>query len=356
MGSRVPNSVEVTGRGSDRAGAAARRSPPGPVGVRGLLAVIFCVLATTALAADRTPVRVGVLKFGTVNWELDVVRTHGLARAEGVDIEVVPLASKSATHVALQGGAVDVIVSDWVWVSRQRAEGAGYTFVPYSVALGALVVHPAAGVEDLADLAGKRLGVAGGPVDKSWLLLRAYSKQVTGRDLKAMVEPNFVAPPLLNELMLGGDLPAVLNFWHYAARLEAAGMRRLLGVQDILRGLGVSQPVPMIGWVFDEAWAEANRDAIAGFLRASSAAKRMLLEQDAEWNRIRPLTKAPDEATLSALRDAYRAGVPRRFGEAERTAAAQVFQLMAREGGRDLVGRSRELSPGTFWAGYTIGQ
>lgn len=356
MGRRDPNSVPVPDRRIDRARRARRTIPAGSAGVRGLLSVVLCIVMTTALAADRKPVRVGVLKFGTVNWELDVVRTHGLARAEGVDIEVVPLASKSATHVALQGGAVDVIVSDWVWVSRQRAEGTGYTFVPYSVALGALVVHPDAGVDALADLEGKRVGVAGGPVDKSWLLLRAYSKQVTGRDLKVMVEPNFVAPPLLNELMLGGDLPAVLNFWHYAARLEAAGMRRMLGVQDILRGLGVSQPVPMIGWVFDEGWARDNRDAITGFLRASSAAKRMLLDEDAEWERLRPLTKAPDDATLHALRDAYRAGIPKKFDEAERAAAARVFELMAREGGRDLVGSSRELSPGTFWPGYTIGQ
>jgi NitT/TauT family transport system substrate-binding protein len=162
-------------------------------------------------------IRVGVLKFGTVNWELDTIRHHGLARQEGVTLQVVPLASKSATQVAIQGGAVDVIVTDWIWVSRQRTEGRDYTFVPYSTAVGALMVDPKAGIGALAGLKGRRLGVAGGPLDKSWLLLRAYSKLTVGEDMARLAEPNFAAPPLLNELALRGELPAVLNYWHYGS-------------------------------------------------------------------------------------------------------------------------------------------
>ena len=38
--------------------------------------------------------------------------------------------------VALQGGAVDLIVTDWFWVSRQRNEGRLFSFVPHSMAAG----------------------------------------------------------------------------------------------------------------------------------------------------------------------------------------------------------------------------
>ena len=41
------------------------------------------------------------------------------------------LASNDATRIAINAGAVDVIVSDWLYVSRQRAEGVPLTFVPY---------------------------------------------------------------------------------------------------------------------------------------------------------------------------------------------------------------------------------
>ncbi|MGI9336856.1 MAG: ABC transporter substrate-binding protein [Gammaproteobacteria bacterium] len=300
--------------------------------------------------------RVGVLRFGTVNWELDVMRHHGLAERAGLEVQITPLASTRATAVALQGGAVDAIVSDWIWVSRQRADGRDYVFVPYSVAVGGLLVRADAGIESLQDLRGKRVGVAGGPVDKSWLLLRAYARVELGQDLVAMVEPSFAAPPLLNKLAERGDLDAVLNYWHYGARLEAAGMRELLGVREILPALGVERPMPLLGWVFSEAWAANNGDALRGFLRASYAAKKILSESDEEWDRIAPLTKAEDAATLASLREAYRAGVPQVFGAAEREAAARAFEVLAREGGRELVGHSETLQPGTFWPGFELPQ
>jgi NitT/TauT family transport system substrate-binding protein len=308
-----------------------------------------------AAAQGDQPVRVGVLKFGTVSWELDVMQTHGLAAREGAEPRVVALASPGATAVALQGGAVDLIVSDWIWVSRQRAQGRPYTFVPYSLTVGGIMVRPDGAIRQLADLRGRRLGVAGGPVDKSWLLLRAYGRRVLGEDLAKVVEPSFGGPPLLNELMLRGDLPAVLNYWQYGAQLKAAGMRELIGIPEVLRGLGVPEAVPLLGWVFDERWAAQNRKTLTAFLRAAYAAKRILLTSDAEWERIRPLTGAGDTPGLHALRDAFREGVPRRFGPAEVEAAGRVFDVLAREGGEELVGSSRSLSPGTFWDGFPIG-
>ena len=64
--------------------------------------------------------------------------------------------------------------------------------------------------------------------------------------------------------------------------------------------------------------------------------------------------KAKDDATLYALRDAYRAGVPRRFGAAETDAARRVFEVLAKVGGDELVGSSRSLSDGTFWSGFEM--
>ncbi len=354
----------MRGRGprrSDRGGVARRRSAArttwrrrrGLAGVACGLQLLLLIATGGADAADR--VRVGVLKFGTVSWELDVMQTHGLAAREGVEAQLVYLASTNATAVALQGGAVDLIVTDWIWVSRQRAERRPYTFVPYSLAVGGIIVRPDAGIRGLADLRGKRLGVAGGAVDKSWLLFRAYARRVIGEDLARVVEPSFGGPPLLNELLLRGDLPAVLTYWQYGARLKAAGMRELIGMPEVLRGLGVQSPVPLLGWVFDERWANSQRTALVAFLRAAYAAKKVLLTSDAEWERIRPLVGASDTAGLHAVRDAFRDGIPRRFGPQEVEAAGSVFAILAGEGGEELVGPSHRLSPGTFWDGFQIG-
>ena len=314
-------------------------------------AAAVAMLAASCAAATGHDVRVGVLKFGTVHWELDVIQTHELAAKQGVDLQVVKFGSKRATSVALQGGGADVIVTDWIWVSRQRAEGRDYAFAPYSLSVGGLMVRPDSGIAELADLAGRKVGIAGGPVDKSWLLLQAYAKR-GGLDLAAVVEPTFGAPPLLNELMQRGDLPAVLNFWHYNARLRAAGMKELMPAAEILPALGVDRPIPLLGWVFNRSWANENTDAVAGFLRASYSAKHLLLTSDEEWKRLEPKMKVSDAATAVALRDAYRLGIPRRFGAADREAAARAFAILAAEGGEKLVGASDTLDPGTFWTDF----
>lgn len=72
------------------------------------------------------------------------------------------------------------------------------------------------------------------------------------------------APSLLNEEIKAGRIDAVITFWHYAARLEAVGMRRLMGVDEAARALGVHSRVPLIGYVFSEAWGERHRDQVPG--------------------------------------------------------------------------------------------
>ncbi|MES9812742.1 MAG: ABC transporter substrate-binding protein [Candidatus Thiodiazotropha sp.] len=308
--------------------------------------LLFLIACFPVMAVEQ--LRVGVLQFGTVNWEMDVINRHQLDNKNGFAIKIVPLSSKNANSVALQGGAVDVIVSDWIWVNRQRAAGKDYTFFPYSLTVGGLYVRPDSGIRQISDLKGRKLGVAGGPVDKSWLLLQAYSRN-RGLDISTSVEPAFAAPPLLNQLMLKGDLSAVLNFWHYGARLEAAGMLPLVDVRSMLEGLDIVEPVPMLGWVFSSQWAEKHRHLIEGLLKASYAAKRILGESDEEWEIVAPLTKAKDTITLNNLKEGYRKGIPHGLKENGMNVASRVFEMLAREGGKKLVGEAMQIQDGTFW-------
>ena len=310
-----------------------------------LTALLF--LNTSVLSADQS-IRVGLLKFGTVAWEIETIARHRLDRARAITVTAVEFATNEAAKVALQADAVDVIVTDWPWVARQRAEGADFSFVPYSKAVGSLVVPRGSTIDGLAALRGKRIGVVGGPLDKSWILLRALSRRELGQDLAEIAEPVFGAPPLLNEELARGRIDAVLTYWHYAARLEAAGARPLLSVAEIIRRLGIEAEVPMLGYAFRGEWAARNREALQAFVAASQAAKERLAGSQQEWTALAPLVGSNDEGVLSALRAGYAAGVPKRWGEAERRAAADLYAILAQLGGERLVGRARSLDPATF--------
>jgi len=317
------------------------------------LLLIIC-LSPLAQAETLKKLKVGVLQYGTVNWALNTLKEHNLDEKYGLDMEVIGLAGKDSSHVAIQGGSVDIIVTDWIWVTRQRAEGRDYTFFPYSNAVGSVMIPGDGSIQSLEDLRNKKLGVAGGPLDKSWLLLRAYSQKLLGEDLKDIVEPQFAAPPLLNELALRGELSGAINFWHFAARLKAAGMSSMLHIPDVLEELGVTRNVPLIGWVFHESWAKDNPEIAKGFLQASRDAAALLLESDQEWERLKPVMKTDDDAIFKALRDAYRQGVPSCFGAEEVTASAKTFTIMAQLGGKKLAGQSDQLTAGTFWDGFEL--
>ena len=313
---------------------------------------VFLALILTLMAgfaqAEEPVFRVGVLKFGTVNWELAVIAHHGLDAKEGLHIEQVELASNPATQIALQAGRVDAAVSDWLFVSRQRAEGADWSFFPFSTALGSVVLPPGSSIKSLADLKGKRLGIAGSTIDKSWLILRLLGKTRDGIDLDRDTTKFFAPPPLLEEQLKAGRLDAVLTFWPSAARLEAEGYHRLLPVEDALHALGFPARLPLVGYIVSEKWAKAHQPLVAAFQRARAAADAILASSDAEWDWLAPRTEARDKAELTRLRDAFRAGIPARWGDDERHDSARLYDLLAKEGGSELVGPGQSLQPGTF--------
>ena len=316
--------------------------------VRTLLTAVVFVTAPVAARCGAETIRVAVQKTGTFAWELAVIRSHGLDKQANLSVQALELASPEAGKIALRAGNADIMVSDWLWVSRERALGAKLTFYPYSSALGAVMVPASSPIRTLADLKGRKLAVAGGPLDKSWLLLQARLKQ-DGIDLKSEATIAYGAPPLLTAKMLGGEMDATVNYWNFCAALEARGFRRLAGIEELLPRLGAKGRIAMIGYVFDEAWAGANPDAVARFIAMTRAAKEILSTSDAEWEKIMPLTGAPDAATLRAYRDRYREGIPRRPVAEEEADARVLYSVLAATGGRELVGPAPELDSGTFY-------
>lgn len=319
------------------------------------LAVAACLTAAIGgagltEAADLPQIKVGTLKFGTVNWELAVI-SDGLDRAHGFVLNRIDFADKDATSIALQSGAVDVIVTDWIWVAAQRQLGHNYTFVPFSRAVGAVMADPAKGIRSVADLAGRSIGIAGGASDKSWILLQAYARKTANLDLKDAADVQFGAPPLLNELALRGKLDAVLNFWNFNARLKSRGFVPVVSIRDILPELGLESDPPLLGWVFADRWAAEHPALATGLIDASYAAKRLMKSDDAIWDRLRPLMDAKDDALFQALKEGFREGAPESYERKDIAAAESAFALM-RQVDPASVGNLEALPEGTFWSGY----
>src|SRR6185437_12747065 len=129
--------------------AAPRNCRSGKVAAFCLAASLLALASPQYASADET-IRIAAQKTGTLDWELQVIKDHGLAKKAGLDLEVTKLASTDAGKIAIMGGSADIILSDWLWVSRERSLGADLTFFPYSNTLGAVMVPDQSPIKKLA--------------------------------------------------------------------------------------------------------------------------------------------------------------------------------------------------------------
>jgi NitT/TauT family transport system substrate-binding protein len=197
--------------------------------------IAIIVLAAANAQADR--IRVAVQKTGTLAWEIDVIKRHGVDRKLGLAIETVELASTEAGKVALKGGSADIMLSDWLWVARERSLGDTLVFYPASSALGAVMAPAQSSIRSVLDLKNKKLAVAGGPLDKSWLLLQAFALRASV-DLRQEATIVYGAPPLLSQKALQGETDATLTYWNFCADLESRGFSRAIAMESVVRDLG----------------------------------------------------------------------------------------------------------------------
>ena len=319
---------------------------------RGLLATGALSLAAAlpmrpARAAGET-FRLGVLPFGTAAWEAAVITERRLDAANGFSLEAVKLAGNDAARIAFLGEQVDAIVGDLIWAARLGNEGRGLRFAPYSTTEGALMVPADSAITDLKGLSGKRLGVAGGALDKNWILMKAQGRETAGLDLESAARIAYGAPPLLAQKLESGELDAALLYWQYCARLQAKGLKRIISADDVMRAFGAQGPVALIGYLIGGRTVADRGEVVKGFARASTAAKEALATDPAAWATVRPLMAADDAATFEALKRDFLAGIPRRTVAAERADGERIYATLSRLAGEQLLGPGKGLPPNLY--------
>ena len=312
-----------------------------------LLTITFIINFVSVIKANS--IKIAVLKYGSVNWEYDVIKHHKLDQKNNIKIKKVEVTNKDASAVAFLSKSVDIFVTDWIWVSKQRNKGNLVSFYPYSNSAGGLMIKKGEKIDSFLDLKNKKIGVAGGSLDKSWLFLRAYAIKKYEKDPLTFFNTSFAAPPLINGLLRNNQLDAGYNYWNYTARLEALGYEEFLTLKDILPYIGIEGELPLIGYVFREGFVQENEVTLKGFIKASNEARKILKTSDNEWLRISEMTGAKNQVMLEKIRDGFRKGIPSDNHQLMRKNIQHAYKILSQIGGEELVGSSNSLAAGTYW-------
>jgi len=314
-----------------------------------IIFIFVLMVCSNSYAAEKTLIRLGVLAFGTVNWELRAMQQAKLMKTDQYQVQVLPMANPQASKIALLSGAVDMMVADWIWVSRQRGQGKDYSFYPYSNTTGALVLAKGSAIKSIQDLQAQKIAIAGGELDKNSLLLQALLQRQGQAQVFSQMEKIYGAPPLLTEQLKRGRVDALLTYWHYAARLQAQGYPVLLTGTDILRALGIKNKVASIGYVFSTTWANQHKAAVNSFLDNTQVIKQRLCESEKTWQGIKSLVRAEKPAENKLLRQYYCSGRVVSWGKPEQQSAQRIYQYLKLLSQYRLTGKSNTIRSGTFW-------
>ena len=316
---------------------------------RYIIGVALMIISNLTMGESLPSIRIGSIVSGTMSWELQAIKNRGLDRANGISIDQITLANPDAGRVGLLSRNLDIIVSDWIWVAKERLSGHPLVFSPYSTAFGRLVAPGMSTIQKVRDLKGKRLGVAGGPLDKNWLLLKTVALKVDNIDLEKETIVSFGAPPLLNEMLAQGRLDALLTYWNHAANLESRGFQIIMSGHDLEKLLGIQGDMPALGYVFDENWAKANPHLVAGFLKAANEARSALCESDDMWNQVKSLTNQTGQKAQENLRKRYCESLVTGLTQQNLIAAREIYRIIIQSVDTGSANGLKEFPESIFW-------
>ncbi len=307
----------------------------------------FVVIATvgsgTAAAQQAMPIKVGLESAGTFSWVVYAMHYYGLDAKYGLDVQSTKYATKQASRLALQEGAADIVVDDFIGVVQDRNNGIPVQAVyPYSKATGGVVVRADSPITSIADLKGKTIA-ASSLGDKSLLILRALTTSKYGFDPQVDGKVLSAAPPLMTQLLASGKIDAAIPYWHFVARMVGSGQdRNIMNVTDMLAQLGMRTDLPILVVVARQG---ADPKAVTAFLAAMKETEQRMSadSMDGVWQKIldQGLYSLPDPSLFPSVRKRWEAGLPTAWNQGVIDGLVTLVNQLVKVAGANVVGVSK---------------
>jgi len=250
------------------------------------LAALFVCGVGVASAGAADKVKVVALE-GIQLFPMQIMETKGIAKKHGIDVDLMRVASPTASYTVMQTGDFNIGFGGWLSVAVLRAKGFKlsnvYSMVGYTVEMMVKADSP---LKSLAELKGKRLGLFGGPNAATTWLFRVLSVKFFGSDPTKDAQIHFGAPPLLIGMLDRGELDAVLILDPFITQLLETGKYRSIGNLGNLWREKTGQHPMLVAVTVNEPWAKANPDVVKRFLVAYKEALIYLKTRPEVWPEI----------------------------------------------------------------------
>jgi ABC-type nitrate/sulfonate/bicarbonate transport system substrate-binding protein len=272
--------------------------------VRRVLILIALLLAGCATQAPPKPVNLIVFP-GGFNWPIWVAQEKGLFAKHGIEPKITPTPGSAFQLTGLIEGKFDIAMTaiDNL-IAYREGQGEAKILGPDLIAFmggdnGFLRLVAVPEVKSFADLKGKTVSVDALTTGYAFVLLELLERGGLQRERDYKVERAGGVMQRFNALMEKKHA-ATLLLSPFEVQAEARGYTRLA---DATSMLGAYQG--LVGGT-RKSWADANREAVIGYIRAFSDAVDWLYEQRNRDEAVAILRKNLPAMNEQAGQTAYR--------------------------------------------------
>lgn len=273
--------------------------------MRTLLLSLVLVLAGCASQPPAPPKPVNVIVFpGGFNWPIWVAQEKGLFAKNGIEVKITPTPSSVFQLTNLIEGKFDIAMTaiDNL-IAYREGQGEAKILGPDLIAFmggdnGFLRLVAVPEVKSFNDLKGKTVSVDALTTGYAFVLLELLERGGLQRERDYQVERAGGVVQRFNALMEKKHA-ATLLISPFEVQAEARGYTRLADASSML---GAYQG--LVGGV-RKTWADANREALAGYIRAHVGAVDWLYESKNKDEAIAILRKNVPAMNEQAAQTAY---------------------------------------------------
>jgi NitT/TauT family transport system substrate-binding protein len=225
--------------------------------------------AASAKPAQLVDVKVSQTAEGTSSWPLRIAIAQGFFREQGLNVELINIASSANQTQALLNNDVQFNIYTIDSIAKAVAAGADLKFIGSAQDTPNLAIYAGPGINSWADFKGKTLA-AGSPNGFFDIMLRAALKAngLERGDYTVLSIPNDAA-----------RVPAIKVGTIQGALVSTGSTSDVLARQDGLKKMGdISEFVKDVqynGYTISTKWGQAHESTVVAFLRA--------LRKSASW-------------------------------------------------------------------------
>ena len=279
----------------------------------GLMATLGAVAhAQGKPAGDGGTVRIMINPAGTMGIGPAVIRKYGFDKKHGINLEVVSYSDQKTATAAIQSGSAEIVVFDWLAAARLRASGTPIVGIaPFLTYVNSVVVPKDSPLKTLADLKGKRVGVAH-KTGFDWIVMQAAAQKLYRMDIGKDAEVREGAIPLLRGLIEKGDLDATQMWNSLTPEMLASGRyRTLVTIRELTQQMGLPT-VPFLLFSMREDYAKQHPGNARAFVAAYQDAVQVLMKDEDVWTEHGARLKLSPES-LAFFKEQVRRDLLRQF-------------------------------------------